>query len=91
MVTAPPGPQEITSITRAGVVFGPKIAVLVYPVDPDTLPPERRSQIEGRASVARLSLSRAGWEVVLLGPSDRLKDRWQTSRKKLLALSDSSR
>jgi len=91
VVTAPPGPQEITSITRAGVVFGPKIAVLVYPVDPDTLPPERRSQIEGRASVARLSLSRAGWEVVLLGPSDRLKDRWQTSRKKLLALSDSSR
>src|SRR4029450_7174209 len=39
-----------------------------------TLPPDRRAQVEGRASQARMSLSRTGWEVVVLPPSRRLRD-----------------
>jgi uncharacterized protein (DUF58 family) len=87
VVTAPPPPSELTSLIRAGSAFGPKLAILVYPVDPDTLPPERQSQLEGRASSARLSLSRAGWEVLVLPPSGRLREVWQRSRTTLPALS----
>ncbi|MFB3738457.1 MAG: DUF58 domain-containing protein [Candidatus Velamenicoccus archaeovorus] len=87
IVTAPPPPSELTSLVRAGVAFGPKLAILVYPVDPDTLPPERQSQLEGRASAARLSLSRAGWEVLVLPPSGRLREVWQRSRTTRPALS----
>ncbi len=90
-VTAPPPPTELTSLIRAGIVFGPKLAVLVYPIDPDTLPPERQAQLEGRASVARLSLSRSGWEVLVLPPSSKLQDIWLANTNKLPALSGSSR
>ena len=66
-------------LTRAGGAFGPKLAVLVYPVDPGVLPASGQAEIEGRASMARLSLVRAGWEVVVMSPSMRLKDAWNAS------------
>ena len=78
VVTAPPTPKEIVSITRTGSAFGPKLAVLVYPVEPRSLI-EGQSELEGRASMARLSLTRAGWNVVTLSPSQRLKDTWNES------------
>lgn len=86
VVTAPPQPIELTSLIRAGAVFGPKVAVLVHPTDPATLPPDRRAQLEGRASQAQLSMSRSGWEVVVLPPSGRLRDVWHASRTQPLAL-----
>ncbi len=86
-VTAPPPPTELTSLIRSGVVFGPKIAILVYPVDPETLPPERQAHLEGRATSARLSLSRSGWEVLIVSPSGRLRDVWQRTRNRSIALS----
>ncbi len=86
VVTAPPQPTELTSLIRAGAVFGPKVAVLVHPTDPATLPPDRRAQLEGRASQAQLSMSRSGWEVVVLPPSGRLRDIWHASRTQPLAL-----
>ncbi len=91
-VTAPPQPPELTSLIRAGVVFGPKIAILVYPTDPAALPPNRQAQLEGRASSARLSLSRSGWNVLILPPTGRLRDVWQQQSKDLRpALTGSSR
>ena len=90
-VAAPPVATELTSLIRTGTAFGPKLAVLVYPVDPETLPPERQAQLEGRASQARLSLSRSGWDVLLLPPSAKLKDIWHTTRVRLHAASASSR
>jgi uncharacterized protein (DUF58 family) len=90
MVTAPLPPTEVAALTRVGTVFGPKVAVLVYPVDPATLPPERRAKLEGQATTCRLSLARAGWDVFLLGPSGRLQDVWHTNRKKLPATVASS-
>ncbi len=85
VVTAPPPPIELTSLIRAGQVFGPKVAVLVHSTDPDTLPPDRRAQLESRANQAQLSMSRSGWEVVVLPPSGRLRDVWHASRTQPLA------
>jgi uncharacterized protein (DUF58 family) len=86
-ITAPPDPSELAGLVRVGAGFGPKLAVLVYPVAPSTLPPDRQAQVEGRASSARLSLSRSGWEVLVLSPESTLKDVWQRSRTSLPALS----
>jgi uncharacterized protein (DUF58 family) len=86
VVTAPPQPTELTSLIRAGAVYCPNVAVLVHPTDPDTLPPDRRAQLESRASQAQLSMSRSGWEVVVLPPSGRLRDIWHASRTQPLAL-----
>jgi uncharacterized protein (DUF58 family) len=86
-ITAPPDPGDLAGLVRLGPVFGPKLAVLVYPVDPSILPPDRQAQIEGRASSARLSLSRGGWEVLVLAPDTMLRDLWQRSRTALPALS----
>jgi uncharacterized protein (DUF58 family) len=91
VVSAPPVPTELTSLIRTGTSFGPKLAVLVYPVDPDALPPDRQAQLEGRASQARLSLSRSGWDVLVLPPSARLKDLWHTTSARPLVGSASSR
>jgi hypothetical protein len=90
-VTSPPRPTELTTLTRAGAVFGPKLAILVYPVDPDALPPSRAAELEDRASAARLTLSRSGWEVLLLPPSGKLRDVWHVTRNTKLAVSGSSR
>ena len=87
LVGAPPQPAELTSLIRSGGAFGPKLAVLIYPVDPDTLPPERQAQLEGRATQARLALTRAGWDCIILSPSMRLKDRWHAPKERLLARS----
>jgi uncharacterized protein (DUF58 family) len=83
-VAAPPQPAELTSLIRSGAAFGPKIAVLVYPADPDALPPERQAQLEGRATQARLALTRAGWDCIVLPPSMRLKDRWHVPKERHL-------
>ena len=85
VVSAPPQPVELTSMIRSGSAFGPKLAVLIYPMDPDTLPPERQAQLEGRATQARLALTRAGWDCIILPPSMRLKDRWHVPRERRLA------
>jgi hypothetical protein len=85
VVTAPPPPTELASLVRAGTVFGPKMAVFVHPTDPDTLPPDRRAQLEGRATQGLLSLSRSGWEVVVLSPSARLADLWHAPKTQPLA------
>jgi uncharacterized protein (DUF58 family) len=86
-VSAPLLSEELTSLIRTGTAFGPKLAVLVYPADPGSLPPERQAQLEGRASQARLNLSRAGWDVLVLAPSGRLRDVWHAARDRALAFS----
>jgi uncharacterized protein (DUF58 family) len=89
VVGSPPAPNELSSLIRSGATFGPKVAVLVHPTDPDTLPPDRRGQLEGRASQAQLSMSRSGWEVVVLPPSARLREIWHASRTRPLVVSGS--
>ena len=89
VVGAPPAPTELPSWLRVGAMFGPKVGVFVHATEPDTLPPDRRAQVEGRASQARMSLSRTGWEVVLLPPSRRLRDAWHVERTQPLVTSGS--
>jgi len=84
-VAAPPVPNELGALIRAGAGFGQKLAVLIYPTDPGRLPPERQTQLEGRASQARLTLARAGWDVIVLPPSMRLQERWHTPLERPLA------
>ena len=85
LVAAPPAPKELTALMRAGAGFGPKLAVLVYPIDPSALPPERGAQLEGRASQARHAMARGGWDCLVLPPSARLAERWHAPRERLLA------
>jgi len=89
VVGAPPAPTELPSWLRVGAMFGPKVGVFVHATEPDTLPPDRRAQVEGRASQARMSLSRTGWEVVVLPPSRRLRDAWHVERTQPLVVSGS--
>lgn len=86
-ISAPPAAQELPSLIRSGAGFGPKLAVLIYPVDPQTLPAERQGPVEGRATQARLSMTRAGWDCIVLPPSMALKERWHTPRERLHAIS----
>ena len=79
-VGAPLAPQELPQLARAGAAFGPKLAVLVHPMDPASAPSNRRAQLESRATQSQLTLLRAGWDVLLLSPSTRLRERWHTPR-----------
>jgi uncharacterized protein (DUF58 family) len=83
LVSAPPAGPEVATISRAGLVFGRKLAVFIYPVDPRTLTPEAAEALTSRASSARVSLQRAGWEVHILPPDGRLSESWKqhTTRK----------
>jgi uncharacterized protein (DUF58 family) len=80
-VVGVPSPPEIAALSRTGEGFGPKVAVLIYPVDPKTVPAQLQNRMEQQASVARLSLVRAGWEVVLITPIERIADVWRVTRK----------
>jgi hypothetical protein len=84
-VGAPPAPQELVSLLRSGTGFGPKLAILVHPVDPESAPPSRRVQLEGRATQAALAIARSGWDCIVLSPSTRLSERWHTPRERRLA------
>ncbi len=87
LVSGPPDPAELPSLIRSASGFGPKLAVLIYPADPGTLPAEQQSQMEGRATQARLALTRAGWDCIVLPPSMRLNQRWHTPQERPLARS----
>ncbi len=86
-VAAPPSPTELPSLIRAGAGYGPRLAVLVYPTDPAALPPDRQSQLEGRATQGRLALTRSGWDCIILPPSMRLRERWHAPKERRLARS----
>ena len=79
-VGAPLPPQELPSLIRAGSAFGPKLAILIHPMDPATAPAERAAFLRSRATQAQLTLVRAGWDCLLLSPSMRLRERWHTPR-----------
>jgi len=87
LVSGPPAAAELPPLIRSASGFGPKLAVLVYPVDPNTLPAERQVEMEGRATQARLALTRAGWDCIVLPPSMRLNQRWHTPQERPLARS----
>ena len=82
-VSAPPAPTELAALLRSTAGFGPRLAILVYPIDPSALPADRQAQLEGRATQARLALTRAGWDCIVIPPSMRLSERWHTPKERL--------
>jgi uncharacterized protein (DUF58 family) len=81
VVCAPPLGGELPTLTRLGGAFGRRIAVLVYPVPPSSLTIQAGAELEGRATAARASLQRAGWDVYLLHPDGKLAEAWRSQRK----------
>jgi hypothetical protein len=75
-------PAELPALTRAASGYGPKLAVLVEPRDSSKLDPEAWEEAELRKSGARLSLVRAGWDVLILGPTGKLGDVWHLRAKR---------
>jgi uncharacterized protein (DUF58 family) len=91
IVAAPPHASEVAGLSRLGAAFGRKLAVFVYPVNLSNLTPQAAAEYEGRATAARATLQRSGWEVYLVEPNGRLKDVWQsTPTRKLPAAASSS-
>jgi uncharacterized protein (DUF58 family) len=76
VVTHVPEPAELPALIRGAAGYGPKLAVLVEPRDSSKLDPEAWEEGELRKSGARLSLVRAGWDVLVIGPTGRLRDVW---------------
>jgi uncharacterized protein (DUF58 family) len=79
-VGAPLAPQELPPLIRAGSAFGPKLAILIHPMDPAGAPADKRTWLQSRATQAHLTLVRAGWDCLVLSPSMRLRERWHTPR-----------
>ena len=89
-VTGIPQAHEIAALTGAGVSFGRRIAVFVHPADPETLTLPARHEIDLRTAAAYQSFVRAGWDVFVLSPTEKLSPRWNTYRNRLREASVSS-
>jgi uncharacterized protein (DUF58 family) len=89
VVTAPPNGAEVAALCRVGTAFGRKVVVLTYPMPVASLPPEAVVELDGRATVARASLQRAGWDVVILHPEGKLADTWRRTKTQKLQVAGS--
>jgi hypothetical protein len=91
IITAPPAGAEVATLSRVGTTWGKKVAVLIYPRPLSLLQPEAAVELDGRATVARASLQRSGWTVVIAQPDGKLADAWRkTKTPKLLAAGSAS-
>jgi uncharacterized protein (DUF58 family) len=86
-VGAPPSSQELPALIRGTAGFGPRLAILIHPVDPLSAPPSRREQMHARATHASLTLARGGWDCLVMSPTTRLAERWHRPREHQLASS----
>lgn len=82
VVTHVPPPEEIAALSRLTGGFASRLAVLIHrrEAGEDSLPASREDDLAAHA--ARGSLSRAGWEVLLLRPSERLRQVWDLRDKR---------
>ena len=65
--------------------YGPKLAVLIYPVDPQRLTAERLAELEGRATAGPPRPHPGGLGLHPAPPSMRLNDRWHVPKERPLA------
>ena len=80
---------QLTALERRGIEIG---SHTVHHAElPGLSDASAQAELEGRASVARVSLTRAGWDVIVLTPSTRLKDAWHASKATSLPLTAFSR
>ncbi|HXY72381.1 MAG TPA: DUF58 domain-containing protein [Actinomycetota bacterium] len=91
LVSAPPLAVEAALLSRIGTTFARKIAVFVYPITLSSASLDVATELEGRATAARASLQRAGWDVYIVHPEGRLSDVWRLKRSgKLQTVATSS-
>lgn len=76
VVTRVPTGEEVAALTRVGGVFGPRLAVLVHRRAPADVPLPHRDRVLRDTDAARVSLTRAGWDVLVLAPDGKLRDVW---------------
>ena len=81
-ITHAPDAAEIVTLLRAGTGFAKRTAILVHRRNRSEVAPKERSAMAERAEAARIALGRAGWDVVVLEPSDRLSGRWTRRQKR---------
>jgi uncharacterized protein (DUF58 family) len=82
VVTHVPPPEEIAAYSRLTGGFSSRLAILIHrrEAGEHSLPASREDELAAHA--ARSSLSRAGWEVLLLRPSERLRQVWELRDKR---------
>jgi uncharacterized protein (DUF58 family) len=82
VVTHVPPAEEIAALSRLSGGFATRLAVLIHRSDAGQ-PSLPASQEDDRAAhAARASLTRAGWEVLLLRPAGRLREIWELRDKR---------
>ena len=87
VVTHVPVAAEVAVLARSGMLFSARTAILMTHPDPERLPAAEREASRRRLAAARASLGRAGWEVVVLRPGQRLGGVWRSSPKRRIAAS----
>jgi uncharacterized protein (DUF58 family) len=80
VVTHVPPAEEVVALSRLSGGFAARLAVLIHRSDAGQLPASRED--DRAAHTARASLTRAGWEVLLLRPSGRLREIWELREKR---------
>jgi uncharacterized protein (DUF58 family) len=76
VVTHVPDAEEIVALTRLASPAVSKVAVLVTAGDPDEMSLGPRHELEKGLQVARTSLGRAGWKVIVLRHTEGLGEAW---------------
>jgi uncharacterized protein (DUF58 family) len=79
VVSAPPIGAEVEMLQRFGARFGRKVAVLVLPTGPSSVPREVAEEMEGRLRAAVSTLRGSRWKVCVLPPDGRLAEEWKNS------------
>ena len=69
-------PPDIAVLTRLAPPGVSKLAVLVTAQEPDELPIGPRHEMDRNVEAARTALARAGWNVIVFRPNERLGDAW---------------
>lgn len=80
MVTHAPDAAEVAAICRSTSGFASKLAVLVYPREPQA--GVRGTDLDRRVEGARASLAREGWDVLVLRPHGTLRGIWRLRTKR---------
>lgn len=76
VVTHVPDAAETAAFTHLTTAAGSKLAILVTSWDPEDLTIGARHERERGLEMARNSLGRAGWDVLVIRPKERLGDVW---------------
>ncbi|MGH2711461.1 MAG: DUF58 domain-containing protein [Actinomycetota bacterium] len=80
VVTHVPDAADAATLQRLTMATGSKLAILVDSVELDDLPLSARHSAERRVEGARSALTRAGWDVLIIGSDERLGEVWPRRR-----------